>query len=365
MKVLYIIDQVKCGGIETQLFSTVKELKRAGHTPIALIMSSAGEFYNDFLQAGIRTISITNRTKDIGFFKPNIIRKVRSIIRREDPDIVHMHDIVSGHIGRIACIGLKKPTIYHLHSVTQHGKAKYRISAKILSYVTTLFISVSKEVAHKRLAHENPAQKPHINLYNAIDEQDFINAPSLPYKSILKNDVPCVITCGRLVKLKNNDILLRSLSLLVQRIPDAHALIIGNGPELNTLIKLANTLNIKSHVTFTGFRKDIPSIFKALAPHNTVLAMPSTIEGFPRTFAEAFYCGIPAVISENVPAKEISGDGALVIPVDAQALADALYTVLSDKKTHHKMQQAALEVSKSLVMPVHIKQLIDIYESVL
>lgn len=365
MKVLYIVDQMKFGGIETMLLSTVQAMKRAGHTPVALIMSSTGALFNELEISGIEVHSITDRVQDLGFFKPRLIMAIRDIIKRIKPDIVHPYDIISGHMVRIASVGLSVPVVYHLHNIIPHGRIKYRIASKILSFATDKYIAVSQQVADCRLPLENSAKKPCATLYNALETAPFDEAKRLNFQSLSQCDGPCVITCSRLVPQKNINVLIEAMHHVVASLPKAHALIIGDGPERERLQKLAQDLNLSNNVTFTGFRKDIPEIFKSAGNHHTVLAMPSAYEGFPRAIVEAFYCGIPAVISENVPAKEISGDGALVVPVDVKALADALYTVLSDKETHHKMQQAALEVSKSLVMPVHIKQLIDIYKSVL
>jgi len=108
-----------------------------------------------------------------------------------------------------------------------------------------------------------------------------------------------VITIGRLSKEKGQARLLKILSKLKR---DFHYTILGDGPQKEELLKLADSLGLMGKITFVDHSKDIQSYLE----QNDLFLQGSYVEGFPNTVLESCMVGTP-VLAFNVPGgtKEI------------------------------------------------------------
>ncbi|NND70394.1 MAG: glycosyltransferase family 4 protein, partial [Rhodothermales bacterium] len=107
-----------------------------------------------------------------------------------------------------------------------------------------------------------------------------------------------VLTVSRLVERKGIDTVLRSLPTVLQKVPELSYVVVGDGPDLDRLTSLAQTLNVDSHVEFVG--PIAPNELPELYHHCDVFVMPSRnsppdVEGFGIVFLEANACGKPVI----------------------------------------------------------------------
>ncbi|MCC6486133.1 MAG: glycosyltransferase family 4 protein [Candidatus Hydrogenedentes bacterium] len=146
-----------------------------------------------------------------------------------------------------------------------------------------------------------------------------------------------ILAVGRLVPRKGHLTLLEAVARVLPRVPDAHLVIVGQGPLMSACCRLAHTLGIRDHVTFAG-RLDDEGV-AALYALCDVFALPTgtdargQVEGFGLVFTEAHAHGKPVVAgrSGGVVDAVLDGEtGLLVEPGDADALADALMRILTD-----------------------------------
>lgn len=148
-----------------------------------------------------------------------------------------------------------------------------------------------------------------------------------------------VIGCvSRLVPRKGQDMLIRALPAIRERIDGAALVIVGNGPYRDHLDKLAKRFGVTDHVVFTGA---VPG--DELAAHHAmadVFAMPCRtrgsgldVEGLGIVFLEASACGVPVVAgsSGGAPETVVEGQtGRVVDGWDVGAIAAAIGDVLED-----------------------------------
>jgi len=105
-------------------------------------------------------------------------------------------------------------------------------------------------------------------------------------------------------------------------------------------------MNLRSVVTFTGMRNDVPG----LIAQADVLALPSLQEGLPQVVLEAMAAGKPVVSSCLPGIDELIQDGQtgiLVPPADSGALAHAIETLATDRELASRMGKCGREVVKS------------------
>lgn len=71
--------------------------------------------------------------------------------------------------------------------------------------------------------------------------------------------------------------------------------------------------------------------------------LPSLMEGFGMSAAEAMACGAPVVVSDRGALPEVVGDAGIVVPPEAEAVTAALWSVLSDPDRAATLSRRAVE----------------------
>ena len=134
---------------------------------------------------------------------------------------------------------------------------------------------------------------------------------------------------------------LRAARLVVDRVPDAKFLVVGDGPMRPEIERLVRELDLDDCVVLTGSRSDVPDLLRAI---DVFVLSSYTVECFPNALLEAMAAGRPAVCTAvgGVPEMiEEPETGYLVPPRDPDALADRLVHILSDSELAHRMGRAA------------------------
>lgn len=113
----------------------------------------------------------------------------------------------------------------------------------------------------------------------------------------------------------------------------------------NDIISYPEELGIKDDVVFTGY-VDEATIFN-LYNHAMVFVYPSLYEGFGLPPLEAMACGVPVIISDIPPLKEVAGDVAIAFnPEDHEELAAMIDRVLSSESLRSDMIQKGIQKAK-------------------
>ncbi|QZT65317.1 glycosyltransferase family 4 protein [Mycolicibacterium austroafricanum] len=149
---------------------------------------------------------------------------------------------------------------------------------------------------------------------------------------------PVVVCVSRLVPRKGQDMLIRALPAIRQRVPGAALVIVGGGPYRTALHRLAHTFGVAEDVVFTD---GVPG--EELPAHHAmadVFAMPCRtrgsgldVEGLGIVYLEASSTGVPVVAGRSGGAPETVVDGETGVVVDGWdvgAIAAAVGDLLAD-----------------------------------
>jgi glycosyltransferase involved in cell wall biosynthesis len=112
------------------------------------------------------------------------------------------------------------------------------------------------------------------------------------------NEGSDLIFAGRLIKEKNVDILINSISRVKEKFPDIRCLIVGDGPERRKLEELTVDLQLTDNVIFKGFMENYDDLIGYMKS-SKVFVLPSTREGFGIVVIEANACGLPVVVVDH------------------------------------------------------------------
>ena len=149
---------------------------------------------------------------------------------------------------------------------------------------------------------------------------------------------PTVLCLSRLVPRTGQDMLIRALPAIRQRVDGAALVIAGGGPYLESLRRLADRYQVSEHVTFTGGipAAELPA-YHAMAD---VFAMPCRtrgagldVEGLGIVFLEASATGVPVIAGRSGGAPETVRHNKTGLVVDGRSvgqIADAVIEMLAD-----------------------------------
>jgi glycosyltransferase involved in cell wall biosynthesis len=138
---------------------------------------------------------------------------------------------------------------------------------------------------------------------------------------------------GRFDRSKRVSTLIRAWQIVVEKKPDAKLLLIGeSGIELPLVKRLVSDSGLSSNVTFAGFVKD-RSVLADKIRSARLFIFPSVKEGFGLAIAEAMAAGLPCILSDIAPLREVYGDSAVFAKADEpSAFAEAILDLLFDQR---------------------------------
>lgn len=150
-----------------------------------------------------------------------------------------------------------------------------------------------------------------------------------------------VLFVGRLSKARNVDVLLRAVSKLDIRTRRIECIIVGEGPERESLERLANDLGIQAQTKFTG-GLDFENVIERYEMAD-VLVLAAQSEGWGKSVTEAMAFGCVCIGSDRGMMPQILGEkrGLLVQPGDAEELRNALQYVADHTEESFSMSERA------------------------
>ncbi len=134
---------------------------------------------------------------------------------------------------------------------------------------------------------------------------------------------------GRLSSEKGPDLFLDALIPLCQQHPQLDAVMLGDGPERETLLARINAAGLQERITLPGYQTDMGQWWRRL----DALVISSRTEGTPMILLEAMQAGVPVVAFSvgGIPdVLQERHNGLLAAPTDSAALARQIGTLLTE-----------------------------------
>ena len=145
-----------------------------------------------------------------------------------------------------------------------------------------------------------------------------------------------ILAVARLNEEKNLSFALHILALIRQKFKDAGLVILGNGPEKESLIELAKNLGIEKYVAFEGWQEDLASYYKTA----NIFLQTSLFEGYGVALVEAGLSGLPVVTSPVGVAQELEHNkDAYIYPLDRPDLfAEGILDLLEHNQKRENLK---------------------------
>ncbi|WP_336001802.1 glycosyltransferase family 4 protein [Halorientalis halophila] len=290
--------------------------------------------------------------------------RLLQLIQERDPDLVHVHPNATGSIVRVLVKILGIPllsTQHHPHEDFGLAKNVVNGSTNWLNDVIVCPSNVTAASFHdleSALIRLSGTEK--LVIPNGVDLAEIrrareVTPPDLP-------DGPLVGTASRLVPHKQVHELLRAARRLEDSDVDAKFVVVGDGPERERLEGLAERLEIRDRVLFTGFlptRAEVHAVMDRL----DVFAFPTCSEGFGVAVAEAMALGTTVVVNDIPILHEVVGDaGVFVDATDTDEFANALQSLLEDEPRRVELgAEGATRIEEQFSLEHTTTEYVDLY----
>jgi glycosyltransferase involved in cell wall biosynthesis len=346
---MFVITSMPVGGAETLLVNMMRRLNREQMLPELCCLKEKGPL-GEVAANEVTVHSDLIRTK----YDRRILARMRKLIDAQRIDaVVTVGAGDKMFWGRLAAWMEGVPVILSALHSTGWPDCVGRLN-RLLTPMTDGFIAVAADHGRHLIERERfPEEKVHV-IPNGVDTYRFRSLPDSGLAVRTKLGIPpAAPVCGILAALrpeKNHTLFLRAAALTAKQRPDAHFVIVGDGPERAKLERVAIEAGVASSTHFVGSRSDIPQVLSAF----DVFALTSHNEASPVSILEAMACEIPVVTTRVGSVAESVAEGRtghLVEPGDANALADHWLTLFSDRTLARSLGSAgrlAVEANSSL-----------------
>ncbi len=319
----YLEGSLSDGGAETLVKDYVLLLDRTRFEPYVLVdwIFTESANYSRLKDTDVRLVSLYPsysvfwRAVNKFFRKRYIDWKLRKVVKKLQPDVIHIHLAALNHVAKVreSIEGVK--LFYTCHSIPQvyfeekKGEAE---AAEVLIRENGLRLIA----LHSDMADD---LKKRFNTDNVLVVRNGIDINKFRYPEKTRDEVRKELGIpsssfvlghiGRFVKVKNHSFLLSVFDCVVRKNPDARLLLIGDGEDREKVEAEIREKNLTDKVIILSNRSDIPELLSAM----DCFVLPSLFEGFGNALLESQASGLRSVVSDSINSEVYLTD--LIVPL--------------------------------------------------
>jgi len=334
------------GGMEFYVERLSRELVARGHEVFVFTSSEKSFSYHEKVD-GVEIYRFRPLTRVYNV--PIVPSLLISLLQENRPDVIHTHQYpvffsdVSAQVSYLRNI----PLVLHVHVISEPKSAFSGIVSNLyyktigrLPFRNARTIIVPS-FAYKKLLVEMGSESKKVKVIPYSVDLDRFN-PNNNGEEFRKryncDGSNVILSVGRLNYQKGFQYLLKAMPKILQQMPNAKLMIVGEGEEFTCLSNMVQSLGLKDSVILTGAmsQKEMSEAYVAA----DVFVLPSIFESFGIALIEAQAAGKPVVGTRVGGAPEALQEdetGFLVNPGDFEQLAEAIIRFLSDEKLAREM----------------------------
>lgn len=364
MHILYVITQQDAGGAQKY----VLDLAAYFHGSIAAGLE--GDQLGEKATAQhIPFYPLPNMRRAINPYRDVLaLMELVRLIQRLQPNIVHTNSSKAGILGSLASWLCGVPTVF-----TAHGFQYLEPMPKLKKWffwlcelacrpLRNFVITVSEHDRDTALHNLVITKNRSKTIYHGITSPNFLSSEEARNRLKLPQSDIYIGTIANLYRTKGIDILLEAFAQTRHAIPQAHLVIIGDGPERSRLVQQASRLSLTNQISFLG---QLPNAAQYLRAFD-LFVLPSRKEGFPYVLLEALAGGLPVIATQVGGVAELVHHAAqLVPPNEPHALAAALGQLLTNRELQNSLSNKAHDQFQNFSLPHMLTATQTIYEQLL
>jgi glycosyltransferase involved in cell wall biosynthesis len=243
-------------------------------------------------------------------------------------DVIHAHDWLAYPAGIAAMQVSGKPLVIHVHA-TDFDRSGGSVNPDVYRIEKSGMDAASKIITVSNLTRDIVINKYNIDpakvetVYNAVEPVAF--SEEIHFKKAFDEKV--VTFLGRITLQKGPEYFIEAAYKVLQVMKNVRFIMAGSGDMMERMIRRAASLRITDRFHFTGFLRG-SDVFTLLSMSD-VYIMPSVSEPFGISPLEAMQSEVPVIISKQSGVAEILTHAVKVDFWDIDAMADAIYGILT------------------------------------
>ena len=274
----------------------------------------------------------------------HVLRTVRAQALTVGADVLHGHGAKGGVFARLAPLGRAGRGV--IRAYTPHGGSYnyrpgttlhrvYMAAEQVMARATDLFLFESEYVASRHAAFAGGSPRLERIVHNGIAEAEFAPVETA-------DDPFDLLYVGELREAKGLPVLLRALARLRGQGRELRLLMVGSGPDTESIAAMAENLGLRHAIAF-----EPPQAIRPVLGRGRVMVVPSLAESLPYVVLEAAAAGQPLVATNVGGIPEIFGafSSDLVPPGDCEALSAAILHILDEEPSRRQGRARALSNS--------------------
>ncbi|MCM1527311.1 MAG: glycosyltransferase [Clostridium sp.] len=233
------------------------------------------------------------------------IRDLSRTLKQERYDVIHIHGNSATMLIELLPAWLLgvKTRITHVHTTKGNYGLAHAVMKAPMNLLTNVRLAVSKEAGH--YLYGNRAFEI---MRNAIDTVQYQFSEDSRLRCRRRWGIPnstyVIGTVGKMNEPKNQLFLVEVFSKVLDRLPDAKLMLVGDGVLRSKIEERIKTLGIENSCILTGMQENVPEFLCAM----DCFVFPSLYEGFGLALLEAQASGLYAVCSENITEEAMATD---------------------------------------------------------
>ncbi|MGE0267439.1 MAG: glycosyltransferase family 4 protein [Candidatus Omnitrophota bacterium] len=353
-RIVYIVDNLKTGGAQTQLSRLVEGLSGKDFEISVICLGDSNPKLVDQIGKSRVTFFPMKCIWTIGFWM-NFNRMVR-LLKKLKPDVVHAYLNTSNVFGAWAAKKTNVPYIVTSRRDMGHFRSG-RIAAmeKWSNRFCHKVVCVSTAVKDKTIKEEHLPEEKAVVLYGGVDTELFKKQPSEDNAAPLT--VGMVATMDR--PMKGHFDFLKAAKILADRGKKVRFVLVGDGGLRPGLEEFVRTAKIEKVVQFKGPSNNVQQELGEM----DIFVLPSHSEGFSNAVLEAMSMEVPVLANALEGNLEIIDDrssGMLVDPRDVRQMADRIAEYVDRRSELKLMGQKA---RKKILENFTIGHMVNRYET--
>lgn len=343
INITFLASTFVIGGAETQIVNLVSGLDKERYKITVITLNGKGPFGEKLAREGV--VFYSNLMKSRYDF--SAIPKLMKILKDAKTDILYTLDHDNAmFLGRICAKMARIPlclTVMHTTN-RRNGKNTVDFLGRLLMPFSDMLIATAQGQRNHLIEKGRLNPDKLAMIYNGINAEEF----DPDYKNFeLKQefgmgaDDPVAGILAAFKPEKAHVILLEAAALILEDIPNAHFLLVGDGVERENIKRKIEELKIGANVHLTGFRKDVPEILSTF--DISVLCSYPRCETFSLAILESMAAGKPIITTDVGSLSEmvINGETGFLVPYgDPEALAQPIKKLFEDRNLAEKMGKA-------------------------
>ena len=257
-------------------------------------------------------------------------------------DVIHAHDWLTYYAGIAAKRVSGKPLGVHMHATSFDRGSVDNIDTRVYEIERTGMHAADRVIAVSNLTRNIIIDKYAVPAERVVTVHNAVRFSSKETEAPERGVKDKIVTfLGRITFQKGPDYFVEAAAKVLKRVPKVRFVMAGSGDMMNHVIRRVARLGISDRFHFTGFLRgdDVDKMFQL----SDVYVMPSVSEPFGISPLEAMRSNVPVIISKQSGVAEVLDYAVKVDYWDVDAMADAIYGLISYPSLNKMFAEKGLE----------------------